>query len=84
MYKLTWSPTQLRFLVDNELVGTADAGEGFWKYGGFESSGYPNPWAGGTIMAPFDQEFFLIMNLAVGGTNFFDDSFVNRDNPKPW
>lgn len=83
-YKMTWSPTQMNFLVDNEIVGTVDAGEGFWSWGGFESSGYPNPWAGGTIMAPFDQEFFIIMNLAIGGTNFFDDYFVNRDNPKPW
>lgn len=32
------------------------------------SSSYDNPWAGARGPAPFDQRFFLIMNLAVGGT----------------
>ncbi|CRK99328.1 CLUMA_CG012566, isoform A [Clunio marinus] len=84
LYRVTWSPTQIRFLIDWDLVGTIEPSEGFWKYGNFESSGLSNPWSGGTNMAPFDQEFFIIINLAVGGTNFFDDSFVNRDYPKPW
>jgi hypothetical protein len=35
-------------------------------------------------MAPFDQEFYIIMNLAVGGINFFSDTYVNTPNPKPW
>jgi len=66
------------------LILNVDAGAGFWARGGFQSSGLPNPWVNGTIMAPFDQEFFIIMNLAVGGTNFFADHFVNRNSPKPW
>lgn len=84
MYKLVWTPTQLQFFYDNEHIGTVDAGSGFWNRGNFASSGLPNPWTQGTIMAPFDQEFYIIMNLAVGGTAYFDDSFVNRNNPKPW
>lgn len=83
-YKLIWSPTHLTFLIDNIMMGTVDATNGFWKLGDFESSGLPNPWSEGTLMAPFDQEFYIILNLAVGGINFFADSFVNRDNPKPW
>ncbi|KAJ7244254.1 hypothetical protein C8J57DRAFT_1242961 [Mycena rebaudengoi] len=36
-----------------------------------------NPWVNGTKAAPFDQSFYLIMNVAVGGTNgWFPD--VNR------
>lgn len=35
-------------------------------------------------MAPFDQPFFIILNLAVGGVNYFADSFVNQPHPKPW
>jgi hypothetical protein len=35
-------------------------------------------------MAPFDQHFYIILNLAVGGTNYFADSFVNSPLPKPW
>lgn len=84
LYKVSWSPTQLIFYVDNVVMATVNAGSGFWNYGGFGSSGLPNPWAGATVMAPFDQEFFIIMNLAIGGTNFFDDSFTNRYTPKPW
>lgn len=34
-------------------------------------------------MAPFDQEFYLIMNLAVGGNEHFPDDAVNTGS-KPW
>lgn len=78
----------LQFQIDNSVVGTIDAREGFWKRGGslFEDSGLPNPWTEGTIMAPFDQEFFVIINNAVGGTNgYFSDSLENRSgHPKAW
>ena len=45
-----------------------------------------NPWAGvqgpHADAAPFDQEFYLILNVAVGGTNgYFRDG--QGDN-KPW
>ncbi|OJA16599.1 hypothetical protein AZE42_12376 [Rhizopogon vesiculosus] len=34
-----------------------------------------NPWVNGTNATPFDQEFYLIINLAVGGTNgWFPDN----------
>lgn len=84
VYKLIWTPSSIKFLIDNQSMGTVDAGEGFWKRGKFQSSNMVNPWSNGTAMAPFDQEFFIIMNLAVGGTNYFADKFVNRYNPKPW
>ena len=33
-----------------------------------ENKGYfRNPWRGGTDHAPFDQEFYIVINLAVGG-----------------
>ena len=42
----------------------------------------PDPWVNGTAnVAPFDQPFYLIMNVAVGGTNgWFPDGVGN----KPW
>uniref|UniRef100_A0A7S2TPW5 GH16 domain-containing protein n=1 Tax=Lotharella oceanica TaxID=641309 RepID=A0A7S2TPW5_9EUKA len=47
---------------------------------------FTNPWVGADAPAPFDQEFYLIFNLAVGGTagvgpqGFFPDGLGN----KPW
>lgn len=57
---------------------------GFWKLGGFDNSSYDNPWIGGTKMAPFDKEFYLIVNLAVGGLGYFPDDAVNGNGKKPW
>ncbi|KAG5677473.1 hypothetical protein PVAND_007231 [Polypedilum vanderplanki] len=84
LYKLVWTDQHIQFYIDNQLTGTVSAGTGFWDRGGFHNSGHANPWAGASPMAPFDQEFYIIMNLAVGGTNYFSDYFVNLPNPKPW
>lgn len=84
VYRLEWTPAGIRFLVDGNVMLNVPVGAGFWSRGGFASSGAPNPWLGGTQMAPFDEEFFIIMNLAVGGTVFFADHFDNRNSPKPW
>lgn len=66
-------------------MGTISAGEGFWyRDSRFASSGLPNPWASGSKMAPFDEPFYIIFNLAVGGTNYFADHFVNKPYNKPW
>jgi hypothetical protein len=57
----------------------------FWERGNFDeiAPNIDNPWQFDTNMAPFDQEFYLIMNVAVGGVAFFPD---NAQNPggKPW
>lgn len=84
VYKVVWTPNSLQYFVDNEIITTVNAEDGFWKRGNFESSGLPNPWTQGTIMAPFDKEFYIIINLAVGGTGYFHDDFINKPNPKPW
>lgn len=85
VYKLIWTPTMIQFQIDGSVVLTVDARSGFWARGGFEASGLDNPWVDGTIMAPFDQEFFIIMNNAVGGTGYFADQFENRSGySKPW
>lgn len=41
--------------------------QGFFERGKFPSS-YDNPWKDSNINAPFDQRFYIIINLAVGGT----------------
>lgn len=58
-----------------------------WDRGGFSkalvnNSALYNPWAQtGHYNTPFDQSFYLILNVAVGGTNGF---FPNGIGNKPW
>ncbi|KAJ8090342.1 hypothetical protein PM082_018938 [Marasmius tenuissimus] len=60
----------------------------FWELGDFPTViqngsdviNLQNPWTNGTKAAPFDQRFYLILNVAVGGTNgWFPDG-----SEKPW
>ncbi|CAH0546479.1 unnamed protein product [Brassicogethes aeneus] len=83
-YQVNWNPNGITFSVDNQVIGEVKpTNEGFWKVGDLAKSNLPNPWKGSSKMAPFDQQFYLILNLAVGGTNFFPD---NASNPggKAW
>jgi len=84
VYEMLWDNTKVEFSIDGQVTGTVNADNGFWDRGGFAGSGMGNPWDGASLMAPFDQEFYLILNLAVGGTNFFPDGWTNNNGPKPW
>ncbi|XP_066995772.1 beta-1,3-glucan-binding protein [Anabrus simplex] len=85
IYEMVWSKTCILFKVDGEIIGKQPAPEGgFYKLGGLDKvPGGQNIWKDGEPMAPFDREFFIILNVAVGGT-FFSDG--NRYLPygKPW
>lgn len=87
LYQMEWTPEKFIFSIDGVVTGeVAPPQGGFWEKGGYP--GYPgikNPWSGRGKMAPFDQEFYFIMNLAVGGVNgYFGDHLVNKGAPKPW
>jgi hypothetical protein len=87
LYQLEWTPDRFVFKIDNKVTGeiVPPAG-GFWEMGGYP--GYPgikNPWKGREKMAPFDQEFYFILNLAVGGVDgYFGDHLTNKGAQKPW
>ena len=55
----------------------------FWSIGGFPSltgngTVLADPW-GGSHVAPFDQAFYLLLSVGVGGTNgYFDDGDAER------
>ena len=52
----------------------------YWDRSGL--SGRDNPWeTSPNKNAPFDKEFYLIINLAVGGTNGY---FPDGVGAKPW
>lgn len=84
LYEFSWEPDSIEFHIDGKLIGSLKpiTEGGFWHMGNF-SDVYENPWRSGTKAAPFDQEFYLIINLAVGGIGYFPD---NAENPggKPW
>jgi beta-glucanase (GH16 family) len=80
-YTLVWSEEGLHFFIDGESIINMESGEGFWKRGNFNGE---NIWKDRPKSAPFDQEFFIIINNAIGGVNYFADSFENRPKPKPW
>ncbi|KAI0267999.1 concanavalin A-like lectin/glucanase [Russula aff. rugulosa BPL654] len=90
-YSLEWTEDFLRIYVDNRLQHMLNLrfDVPFFQRGKFPTSVsnasqeiiVPNPWAGRANSAPFDQPFYLILNVAVGGTNgWFPDGAGN----KPW
>lgn len=90
-YALEWTDKWLRIYVDNRLHTLLDIkfNEPFFKRGEFPEVIFDgpnpvalqNPWINGTNATPFDQEFYLIMNVAVGGTNGW---FPEAQGDKPW
>ncbi|KAG7087304.1 hypothetical protein E1B28_013282 [Marasmius oreades] len=89
-YTLEWTPKFIRIYVDTRLHYLLETKlkEDFWERGEFptviqngsEVINLQNPWSNGTKAAPFDQRFYLILNVAVGGTNgWFPDG-----GEKPW
>ncbi|KAH9475151.1 Beta-1,3-glucan-binding protein [Psilocybe cubensis] len=89
-YVLEWDQDFMRISVDTRLHHLLDLriNEPFFKRGDFpavvqngsEAVILDNPWKNGSNAAPFDQPFYLILNVAVGGTNgWFPDG-----GGKPW
>ena len=90
-YGLEWTDRFLRIYVDSRLHHMLELNfnEPFFTRGDFPpfvangstTIATPNPWANASNAAPFDKPFYLIMNVAVGGTNgWFPDGIGN----KPW
>ncbi|XP_041475277.1 beta-1,3-glucan-binding protein-like isoform X3 [Lytechinus variegatus] len=85
-YVLDWTMDSMKFFVDDEEILSVDPGSGFWEFGEFadQAPGIDNPWGHSTNkFTPFDQEFYLILNVAVGGVNYFGDT-ATYNPPKPW
>lgn len=89
IFGIEWTPNSIRTYVDKKLTRIAYfpmPKKGFWSLGAFNTislgQGYNflNPWVGSIENAPFDQEFYLIMNVAVGGLGYFN----TIDGILPW
>ncbi|KAK6177896.1 hypothetical protein SNE40_012770 [Patella caerulea] len=83
MYTLDWTRDHIRMEVDGQAVLSWNTPpEGYWKHEGFAGD---NIWAKGGTDAPFDTNFGLILNVAVGGSRgFFSDGWNNGADGKPW
>lgn len=87
-YGLEWDSKYIKTYVDGRLTQVLyrKFSETFWSLGEFSAT-YDNgtyitdPWPVNNNIAPFDQEFYLILNVAVGGTNGF---FPDNEGNKPW
>jgi hypothetical protein len=66
IYGLLWTNTSLQIYIDdpsNVVLNTTLFD--FFRKGNFPT-GSSNPWPASNPAAPFDQEFYLILNVAVG------------------
>ncbi|WP_371397245.1 glycoside hydrolase family 16 protein [Fretibacter rubidus] len=57
VYAVEWGEDQINWFVDDELFWSLDSSE--WESGAVSKETHPH--------APFDQNFYLMLNLAVGG-----------------
>jgi len=88
-FGLEWSQKYLFTYIDTALLQVlyTNFNEPLWKRGDFpqsDSNGTKlnDAWsATGRDQTPFDQEFYLILNVAVGGTNGW---FEDAADGKPW
>ncbi|KAF9586445.1 hypothetical protein BGW38_004872 [Lunasporangiospora selenospora] len=78
IFTLDWTPHGIKTFVDGDPVLNVPF-DNMFKKGNFPSW-VNNLWEGSNA-APFDQEFYLMMNVAVAGTaGYFPDGVGN----KPW
>lgn len=88
-FAVEWSQKYLFTYVNNRLMQVlyTPFKEPMWKrgrfpYGNANGTALKDPWGRtGRANTPFDQEFYLILNLAVGGTNGW---FQDGKSGKPW
>ncbi|KAI0339324.1 concanavalin A-like lectin/glucanase [Trametopsis cervina] len=95
-YSMEWTPDWMRFYVDSRLQAminlklTGKGGKSFFDRGAYPPTAHDggdaqvavtNIWDGQGASAPFNQEFFLILDLAAGGTSGW---FPDGVGGKPW
>ena len=84
LYVLEWDQNGIYTYIDGVKIMDLPTGNGFCD-GQWWCNQENNPWnESGSLNAPFDQDFYLIINLAVGG-DYFPNNCENLAGPnKPW
>ncbi|XP_075978715.1 beta-1,3-glucan-binding protein 1-like [Anticarsia gemmatalis] len=79
-YTLEWRPDGISLFVDGEKYGeVTPPAEGFYQSASQNHVQAASQWLKGSIMAPFDDMFYISLGLNVGGVHEFADS-----STKPW
>lgn len=71
VYAVEWEPGEIRWYVDDEL---------YYTYNNWYSQSSDNP-DKYVYPAPFDQDFYIVLNMAVGGS--FDGNLTPSDDKLP-
>ncbi|CAH0584501.1 unnamed protein product [Chrysodeixis includens] len=80
IYSVEWRPDGISLFVDGEKYGEVrPPSEGFYKSASENHVQAASQWLKGTVMAPFDDMFYIAVGLNVGGVR----EFADNDN-KPW
>jgi len=82
VYGLVWTEERLYTYIDSEANIVLDvnmADTDFFTKGGWKNQ--DNPWKDQPKNAPFNKDFYLILNVAVGGTTGY---FPEGQCAKPW
>lgn len=80
-YGLEWTEEYIKTTIDGKTVLEFKHDQDMFTKGGFPEN-VNNPWKRETDKnAPFNQDFFLVFNVAVGGTNSY---FPEGKCDKPW
>jgi beta-glucanase (GH16 family) len=90
-FGLEWTENYIFMYLDSRLKQVHytkfNKDNPLWKKGGFATlttengTLYDNPWKNSGANAPFDQKFYLILNVAVGAQNGW---FFDGEGNKPW
>lgn len=91
VFGLEWTEDYLFMYLDSRLKQVTytkfNENKRLWDKGGFSTlttengTLYDNPWKQGGKNAPFDQKFYVILNVAVGAQNGW---FWDGKGGKPW
>jgi beta-glucanase (GH16 family) len=83
IYGLVWTETEMYTYIDDDSnrVLEVPITQSFFSKGNWSDGKTANPWKGQPDNAPFDQNFYLIFNLAAGGTNGY---FPDGQGGKMW
>lgn len=71
---MEWTKDYIKTFIDKKEVLNVDTTQDMFKFGEFDEN-LSNPWKyDGEPNAPFNQEYYLIFNVAVGGVaGYFPD-----------